>query len=113
MNLCSQGHDTDECGRYENGRCKECQHERNRHRVASPKLDPAPLRDYCQRIGHARAVEAYMNRWDVTYAGAHSAYVYLRDADYIHIPGADRWCVALGLHLCLLYPELYREPVSA
>lgn len=72
----------------------------------------APLLNYIGQDKH-RAAQLYAERWDMKYPSATNRL--LRDlVNQSHCPiyAADDWCVALGTHLCIVYPELYSMRVA-
>ena len=101
---CSRGHEKDSSS------CRECQSlwsalnkvRKTGGRVSSRRLWPYGTREQLAAV--------WKNRYDVTTDAAFRAADRLRHTARIQVGTADRWCTALGLHLCLLYPELYMDP---
>jgi hypothetical protein len=56
------------------------------------------------------AALAWSSRWHCTDGAGGKAADRLWAADRITIDCADRWCVALGMSLAAVYPEVYYEP---
>jgi hypothetical protein len=70
-------------------------------RVTARRLYPYGDRDHL--------ATCWANRYEVSMDAAYRATDRLRHTVRITVGTADRWCTALGLHLCLLYPELYMD----
>lgn len=110
-------HDTWITGRRKHGQCVECQRlddkNRRRHRRQTPEgnVPAQTLLGYIRRTGGDEpAVVSYANRWGVQRETVCRSLTRMRERRYLTIWAADRWCVALGTHLALLYPELYVSP---
>jgi hypothetical protein len=64
---------------------------------------------------HPRAECAlrWSNRYGVSPSSGHRAADRLQRAAFLTLDSADRWCVAFGLHLSEVYPELYTDAEGA
>lgn len=104
--MCRNGHDTFVVGRYESGTCRACQRLYNRNtRRPEGTVSSMPLRRLSR--DRSRAVQLYRIGRGVTKRTAerHTATLYAEL--WIDIFQADVWCIALGYHLCEVFPELY------
>lgn len=120
---CRRGHSYAVVGRTKGGRCKECARayyarkdiERHANMVPAQRLrillthrKPYTKVSVEQTIAAKdRAADAWSRHWNVKENSAHKRVDALWKADRISIDTADRWCCALGIHLILVYPELY------
>lgn len=67
------------------------------------------------RVGTTRehAALAWASRWECRLDAGKKAAERLWNASRITVDCADRWCVALGTSLAIVYPEVYYEPRTA
>ena len=119
---CLRGHDTYAVGRDSRGTCKGCVALRNRTwrftRTPVVRLAPEPLRVYAEaRYGERRLckhlAESYLERFPVSAKTAQCYATHLLHKPTITLDRADAWCLALGTHLALLYPEVYELEKAA
>lgn len=115
--VCIRGHSIALYGRDAYWRCRECNRENckrtyNRmHRGNGPfVLSPAPIR---RLVTRAQAAAFWAEYRCVNFDSAERAVARLWASRAISIDQADRWCIAIGSHLSVLYPALYRSEVSA
>jgi hypothetical protein len=122
--FCINGHDTDVVGRSgARGRCKECNRQstrRARSNVPHAKTRAESMWKHggtlpAQRLRLLASQEGAALAW-LAYRGASKntakkAAERLWKADRISIDAADRWCIALGTHLSIVYPEVYYIPL--
>ena len=114
--FCHAGHDTEVTGRYANRSCKECNRQQQPYKRARSLRDAgqgvlaAPIRALTSRHELVLAWACYRGVTDRT---AERNVAWLYSVRVISIDDADEWCCALDTHLALVYPELYREVVSA
>ena len=122
--FCINGHDTHVVGRSGvRGRCRECSRQASkRHRSNVPHaktraesmwknggtLPALRLRMLTSKEGAAMAWLTYRQG---NKAAAKKAAERLWEAQRISIDAADRWCIALGTHLSIVYPEVYYIPL--
>ena len=135
--FCVNGHDTESVGRTKGGYCKECS--RGWRREYDAKRRPTRVvHSPDQALRERRSSYAYWDmlnndgkvaarrlrllsvpdsagaawsaRWNVTVAAGMRAANRLWNADRVSVDVADRWCVTLGTHLAIVYPEIYYEP---
>jgi hypothetical protein len=133
--MCVWGHDTDVVGRYQNGTCKECHRRTRRERRQRHQAERLmPIREqFAGQVGQwaydmrrhggklpasrlrvgrtaVQAGWAWASRWGTGEATGRRAGDRLWAADRITVDCADRWCVALGTSLAIVYPEVFYEP---
>lgn len=133
--FCVWGHDTEVVGRYvSNNTCKECsrQTRREQYRKRRQKAKEKQVIDNDRlgqaaydmrrnggklpakrlRVGVSReyAGQAWASRWNCDIDSGMRAAYRLWGSDRITVDCADRWCVALGTHLAIVYPEVYYAP---
>ena len=140
--FCCRNHDTLVTGRDGTGACRKCRNDqkaayRQRHgRGRGPGesrvlIDAEPIRaavlrrldnldrQYTTPNGqpNGRRILAltHARRFGLSYGSASQQIERMARgrSQRIEAQTADEWCVTLGTHLALLYPELYRESVSA
>ena len=136
--MCIWGHDTDEVGRYENGTCKECHRRNRRERGARERLEKANVdrEQFFGQVGQwaydmrrhggklpatrlrvgrtsQEAGWAWTTRWGCSRETGRRAGDRLWSAHRISVETADRWCVAFGTCLAIVYPEVYYQPRTA
>lgn len=107
---CINGHDTAVVGRYKSGTCRECQRlagEKRRLIKAGGKVASRRLLSYIKAEGIQDPAGRFARRYGLRSTSGNMAYLRLRRESRITIDFADRWCIALGTHLPLRYPELY------
>ena len=124
--FCINGHDTEVVGRSgARRRCKECQRNANRRmrsNVPHAKTRAESMWKHggtlsAQRLRLLTTQEGAAIAW-LAYRGARKdtakkAAERLWKAERISIDAADRWCIALGTHLSIVYPEVYYIPLHA
>lgn len=107
---CKHGHDTWECGRFSSGGCVICGRVSGNTQPLGESncihLDPEPLRSL---VNTGDAAWAWMEYRGCTEIAARRAAQRLFHNPWLTQDTADRWCIALGTHLSLVYPELYPE----
>ena len=118
--FCKRGHDTDVVGRYANNSCKGCCQIRDRSsrpykraralREAGVAVSAAPIRALGSR---QTLVDAWVVYRDCTERTAERKVAWLYSVRVISIFEADELCCALGTHLAIVFPALYREAVPA
>ena len=110
--FCLRSHDTELTGRRaSNHRCRACF---NEDRQSAPgwgtRLDASEIRILTTKAG---ATLAWMLHRGVSSHTANRAAERMFSSPTLSISAADEWCCALGTHLAIVYPELYREAVPA
>ena len=118
--FCVWGHDTDLVGRYPNGTCKLCHRTRRKEARARGVEQAAydmrrngakvPARRLTMNRTREDAGLAWASRWGCDLPSGMRAAYRLWGASRITVDCADRWCVALGTHLAIVYPEVFYEP---
>lgn len=127
MNLCPHGHDKDVVGKTMSNGCREChriQNRRRRHKV-KPRPEYHQLYDAVQRMNDGGgtvpatrlrqltnkddAMHQWAAYWGVSKSAGYHAMLRLWRNSRIDIYQADRWCIVLGTHLSIVYPEAYHE----
>ena len=106
---CKRGHDKDVTGRYGGDTCRECRHEWNRGRTkrASGEYVPAvTIRNLATKEELHAAWVVYRN---CSERDADRAIVDLFGTRSLTIFDADEWLTALGSHLAIVFPALYRD----
>jgi hypothetical protein len=136
--MCIWGHDTDLIGRYRNGTCKECHRRTRRERRQKQATERAftPREQFDGQIGQwaydmrrhggklpasrlrvgrtaREAGWAWTARWGTSVETGRRAGDRLWSASRISVDCADRWCIALGTSLAVVYPEVYYVPRTA
>ena len=115
--FCKRGHDTSEAGRYKNGVCIECAHEKChewniRNKVKRDAKDMVRFGGLAAKrlrvlTNRTSAAAAWAYRWNRPLCDGVKSAERLWKADRITIECADKWCVTLGTHLAIVYPEAY------
>jgi hypothetical protein len=112
--FCKNGHDTEVGGRLSNGCCRICTKFYSRtydmRRRYHGTLSTLRLR----RIAHTRdnATAAWMVYRQVSWQSASDRSRELFKFERLSIDAADRWCIALGTHLAIVFPELYASDME-
>lgn len=133
--FCVNGHDTHVIGRRKNGACIECHRfrakvtqrdyrERRKLGVspgAIPTVSTEPLRRLLhyegpgpsrgigemENLAKSRAAAAWSNSRGTSFSSGKRTAERLFSLERITIYRADEWCIALGTHLAVVYPEVY------
>lgn len=118
--FCVSGHDTEALGRRANGTCVACarihevRYRQNRviKSVATTGMVPSQ-----RLIRYAHTKEAATAAWfayrNCSLRSADTRVHRLWNTTHISIDCADRWCIALGTHLSILYPEIYSDAADS
>ena len=115
--FCKRGHDTEQAGRRSHGWCTACARERQRQTrgiqqnyrdmIRLGGVTPSRLRKLVTKDDATTAWFAYRR---CSWGSATAAALRLWKTDRISVESADEWCVALGTHLAIVYPEVYYQP---
>lgn len=103
--FCCRGHSIAQFGRNAAYMCRECYRIDHRRKYTPRRMLPsAPLRSL---VTLEQATLAWQGYRTTTLNTAQKAAARLFAHDQISVDCADRWCIAIGSHLCLVYPHLY------
>ena len=105
---CARGHDKRKAGTFANGYCKVCD-------LITRGKSPCPSNRIKAYLGYDReqAALAWATYRGVKHSAAYAAANRLWTCSTLSIDMADRWCIAVGAHLALLYPEVYELEKAA
>jgi hypothetical protein len=111
--FCKNGHDTEIDGRLSNGCCRVCTRYYSRtydmRRRYRGTLASMRLRRIAYNVDNATA--AWMVYRQISWESSRERARELFRFDRLSIDAADRWCIALGTHLAIVFPELYASEV--